>query len=119
MPGPARAVRDCHWQSAATASAEPRRPGPHQQIGVTLLAIIGFTPLLLAIIDFYCIYWLLLAIIFLHKVFILLAIIEPSSNIYYSDYCDTIIAIIGSASNYVHYLRLLTLYQLLALQQIN
>ncbi len=81
----------------------------HQQIGVKLLAIIGFTPYywqLLAIIA-------LLAIIFLQKVFILLAIIATSSNINYCNYCDTIIAIIVSARNYWHY------WQLLAIIDIN
>ncbi len=85
----------------------------HQQLGVKLLAIIGFTPyywLLLAIIGYY---WLLLAIIFLQKVFILLAIIATGSNINYCNYCDTIIAIIGSANNYWHY------WQLLAIIDIN
>jgi hypothetical protein len=81
----------------------------HQQIGVKLLAIIGFTPLLLEIIGYYCNYWLLLAVIFLQKVFILLT----SSNINYCNYCDTIIAIIVSARNYLRY------WQLLAIIDIN
>ena len=54
----------------------------HQQTGVKLLAIIGFTPYywqLLSIIAIvgYC--WLLLAMIFLQKVFILLAIIATGA----------------------------------------
>jgi hypothetical protein len=58
----------------------------------------------LAIIGYY---WLLLAIIFLTKVFMLLAIIATGSIINYCNYCDTIIAIIGSASKYLHYWQLL------------
>ena len=84
----------------------------HQQIGVKLLAIIGFDPYywqLLAIIEIIGYYWLLLAIIFLQKVFILLTIIATGSIINYCNYCDTIIAIIGSASNYWHYWQLLSI----------
>jgi hypothetical protein len=64
-------------------------------------------------------YWLLLQLLaiigyyFLQKVFILLAIIATNSNINYCKYCDTIIAIIGSASKYWHY------WQLLAIIDIN
>ncbi len=54
------------------------------------------------------VYWLLLAIIFSAKVFILLAIIATGSIINYCNYCDTIIAIIGFAINYWHYWLLLS-----------
>jgi hypothetical protein len=114
----------------------------HQQIGVKLLAIVGFHPycwLLLAIIAiigyywlFFCkkssYYWLLLAIIaiigyywlfFLQKVFLLLAIIATSSNINYCNYCDTIIAIIGSASNDLHYWQLLSIIDINLIIGIN
>ncbi len=71
------------------------------------MAIIGFTP---PIIGNYWFLLQLLAIIgyyFFQKVFISLAIIATSSNINYCNYCDTIIAIIGSTSNYLHYWQLL------------
>ncbi len=63
---------------------------------------------LLAIIAIIGHYWaiiiiIILAIIFLQNVFILLAIIATSSNINYCNYCDTIIPIIVSARNYLHY----------------
>jgi hypothetical protein len=58
-------------------------------------------------------YWQLFAIIFLQNVFLLLAIIATSSNINYYNFWDTIIAIIGSANNYLHY------WQLLAIIDIN
>ncbi len=72
------------------------------------MAIIGFTPYywqLLAIIAIIGYYWLF----FLQKVFILLAFFATGSVINYCNYCDTIIAIIGSASNYWHYLQLLSI----------
>jgi hypothetical protein len=116
-----RALRP-HWQAQAGLAR-----ASHQQTEVKLLPIIGFTPyywLLLAIIGYYCNYWLLLAIIFLQKVFLLLAIqvIEPlaSSNTNYSnDYCDTVIAIIGSAGNYVHYWQLSVIIDIILIIGVN
>jgi hypothetical protein len=114
-PGPPSGWRHQGRAPGRDAGSSGGRRPRHQQIGIKLLAIIGFTPLLLvlAIIGYYCNYWLLLVIIFLQKVFISLAIIATSSNIIYCNYCDTIIAIIGSASNYLHY------WQLLAIIDIN
>ena len=74
--------------------------GSNYLLLLVLPPFIGYYCILLAII---CYYWLLLAIIFLTKVFILLAIIATGSIINYCNYCDTIIAIIVSARNYLHY----------------
>jgi hypothetical protein len=65
----------------------------HQQIGVKLFTIIGFTPQLLAIIGYY---WLLLLLLFSKSVALIgpiLDIIAPCPNINYCDYCIPIIAI--------------------------
>jgi hypothetical protein len=94
----------------------------HQQIGVKLLAIIGFTPYywqLLAIIGYYCNYWLLLAIVFLQKVFKLLAIIATLIiAIIVTLLLQLLVpqAIIGIIGNYC---LLLILIQLLVLILIN
>jgi hypothetical protein len=70
-------------------------------------------------------YWLLLQLLaiigyyFLQNFFILLAIIATSSNINYCNYCDTIIAIIGSASNYLHYWQSLSIIDINLIIGIN
>jgi hypothetical protein len=62
----------------------------HQQIGVKLLPIIGFTPQLLAIIGNYL--QLLLLLVY-KKGWLLLTFIAPCSNINLCNYCKIIIAI--------------------------